>query len=99
MTETVGRHGEFHGDERLVAPAVKLPAIGEDIVHNQLGAGETQKLMHNDPLVMPTHDPLRLGENFVGSAARHSWLGLHIIDYRIVKAQEAEMKLGDDQVF
>ena len=96
MAEAVGRDRELDGDVGLVVPGVELAAVGQHVVDHRLAAGPGQELVDHDPLVMPAHQPLRLGEDLAGIGQAD--LGLHIVDGGVVELEEGELQLRDDQV-
>lgn len=54
-----------------------------------------QKVVRDDPLVVPAHDPLRLVEDLL---TLHLCLLGDVVDDLVVKVDEQQMKLRDDEV-
>ena len=53
--------------------------------------------MHDNPLVVPPHQTLGLGEHFTGM--REPEVSFHVIHHGIVESEHRHMHLRDDQVF
>src|SRR5215211_8099821 len=96
MAKAIRRYRELDGDKWLVAPLVEFAPIGQDVIHHWFANGLFQKLVHDDPLVMPAYQALRLGEHLAGM--REPEVALHMIHHHVVEPEHRHVQLRDDQV-
>jgi hypothetical protein len=69
VAEAVGGHRELDRDEGVVAPVVVPGAVGQHVVDQRLADGDGQELVQDQPLVVPAHHPLGLGEQLLAGVA------------------------------
>jgi hypothetical protein len=95
VAEPVGRPGVLHRHERAtgVARLVQLAVVPdatavvvEQLLDGVLADHPGQEVVHDDPLVVPSCQPLRLGE------------GPSVVDEVVVQLEERDVKLRDDQI-
>src|SRR5215211_6955710 len=96
MAKAIRRYRELDGDKWLVAPLVEFAPIGQDVIHHWFANGLFQELVHDDPLVIPAYQALRLGEHLAGM--REPEVALHVIHHGVVEPEHRHVQLRDDQV-
>jgi len=74
-----------------------LRTVGQHAVDDRLADRLDEELVHDEPLVMPAHDALGLGEDLLARVTGVE-LGLEVGDDSVVKAQDGEVQLRDDEV-
>ena len=101
MPKPVGRYRELYWHERVLAVFVERKAwqvfpnrlllfeMWQDIVHYLLAADLHQKVVHHDPLVVPTHLLLNVAERSRGI----------LVHELVVELQHGRVQLRDDDVF
>src|ERR1700736_3200338 len=79
----------------LIAGAKPLgwKQVGHDLIVDNVLAEE---VMHDDPLVMPSDQPLRLLEKIISV---EDAVIRHLLSDLVVEPDEDGLKLGDDEVF
>ena len=95
VAEPVGGDRELDRDERRVTPAVEPTPATQDVLDEVLADDRGQELMHDDPLVMPAHEPLGTVKDAVGVG--HALGRDRLYDF-VVELQQREVQLRDDQV-
>src|SRR6266699_1326460 len=94
VTETICCIGKFYRDVGALVVCIELRAICQNIVHEVLTGSKREKLVDDDPLVVPPHLALRLAKDFCLLYALVS----QMVDNRVMKFQEGQVKLRNDQV-
>src|SRR5258708_25667949 len=92
--ETICCIGKLYGDVGAFVVWVALRAICQNIVHEILTDTEREELMDDDPLVVPSHQALRLAEDIF---LLHTLVS-QVVDNRVMKFQEGQVKLRNDEV-
>src|SRR5215469_13139795 len=94
VTETIRCIGKFYRDVGALVVCIKLRAICQNITHEFLTGSKREKLMDDDPLVVPPHQALRLAEDI---CLLHA-LASQVVNNRVMKFQEGQVKLRNDKV-
>jgi hypothetical protein len=89
VAEAVRGHRELDRDEGVVAPPVVLRAVGQHVVDHPLADRGGEELVQDQPLVVPAHHPLGLGEPLPGGVAGAE-VGLDVGQDPVVEAQEGQ---------
>jgi hypothetical protein len=97
VPEAVGGHRELDRDKGVVAPLEVLGAAREHVIDHRLADRLGQELVEDEPLVMPAHHPLGLGEKLLGGVAGPQ-VGLDVGHHPVVEAHDGQVELGDDEV-
>jgi hypothetical protein len=97
VPEAVGGHRELDRDKGVVAPLEVLGAAREHVIDHRLAYRLGQELVEDEPLVMPAHHPLGLGEKLLGGVAGPQ-VGLDVGHHPVVEAHDGQVELGDDEV-
>jgi hypothetical protein len=104
VPEPVGGHRELDRHVRLVLPPVEAavdpgvrPALVEDRGEHVGADHSPQEVVHDQPLVVPPHDPLgRLERGLAAPPQRR--VVLHQVDHLVVELEHGELQLADEGV-
>ena len=85
---------ELEWDERLVLEPIDEVSFLADLINQLLSYGHGEKLVQDDPLVVPSTDSTSLFEEPVTASEP----GAQVVDDGVMKPEKCQMQLRDDGV-
>ena len=97
MAQPEARALELDGHRRLtrVGP-VEPAAVVQDVLHQRGADEQREELVHDEPVVVPEHEPARLGEDRGG--VDEAELLADVVDRLVVEQDEGTVEARDHDV-